>query len=98
MPAGSLGTCCFLGFFPGRPPAAQRHKRLTRQQKAELGAWRKAHRWHPHQLRHNYATDGRKEDGLESAQVLLGHGKADVTRVYTERDMERAKRVALKNG
>ncbi len=67
-------------------------------QEANLAAWRKAHRWHPHQLRHNYATDVRGQFGLEAAQVLLGHTKADVTQIYAERDMNRAANVAAKIG
>ena len=73
-------------------------KRLTKTQKKELAAWRKAHRWHPHQLRHSYATYVRKEFGLEAAQILLGHSTADVTQIYAERDMSRAATVAAKIG
>lgn len=54
------------------------------------------HHWHPPRLRHNYATRVRREFGLEAAQVLLGHTKADVTQVYAERDMSRAATVAAK--
>lgn len=51
--------------------------------------------WHPHQLRHNYATDIRKKYGLEAAQILLGHSSALVTEaVYAERDMEKAQQIA----
>ena len=45
-----------------------------------------------------YGTVVRATDGLEAAQVLLGHSKADVTQIYAERDTERAKSVALKIG
>lgn len=72
--------------------------RLTPEQKGEIRTWYRRHHWHPHQLRHNYATWVRKEYGLEAAQVLLGHSKADVTQVYAERDMERAAQVAAKIG
>ena len=72
--------------------------RLTAKEKAEVKAWYRQHHWHPHQLRHNYGTFVRQKDNLESAQILLGHSKADVTQIYAERDMERAKRVALKIG
>ena len=72
--------------------------RLTKDQEVELKRWRRAHHWHPHQLRHNYATYVRKEFGLEAAQILLGHSKADVTQVYAERDMNRATAVAAKIG
>jgi integrase len=46
--------------------------------------------WHPNQLRHTVATAIRKQYGLEAAQVILGHSKADVTQVYAERDMAKA--------
>jgi integrase len=42
--------------------------------------------WHPNQLRHSKATEIRRQFGLEAAQVVLGHAKADVTQVYAERD------------
>jgi integrase len=60
----------------------------------ELDQWRKGHRWTPGQLRHSYATEVRKNHGLEAAQVLLGHSRADVTQVYAERDVNRALQVA----
>jgi len=72
--------------------------RLTKKQAAKLKEWRRSHHWHPHQLRHNYATNVRREFGLEAAQVLLGHTKADVTQIYAERDMDRAATVAAKIG
>jgi integrase len=72
--------------------------RLTAEQKVSLKAWYRQHHWHPHQLRHNYATYVRKQFGLEAAQVLLGHSKADVTQIYAERDMDRATQVAAKIG
>lgn len=52
--------------------------------------WRREHRWAPNQLRHNFATTVRKQHGLEAAQVLLGHARADVTQVYAERDLTTA--------
>jgi integrase len=55
-------------------------------------------RWHPNQLRHLFATEVRKEHGLEAAQVLLGHSRADVTEVYAERDQRLAATVAAKVG
>jgi len=50
--------------------------------------------WSPNQLRHTAATRIRKEWGLEAAQIMLGHAKADVTQVYAERDEEKALAVA----
>ena len=78
--------------------AAAWRERLTVQHKAEVEGWRKAHHWHPNQLRHSFATRMRKEYGLEAAQVTLGHTKADVTQVYAERDEELAARVAERVG
>ncbi len=54
--------------------------------------------WAPNQLRHLFATVVRKEHGLEAAQVLLGHARADVTQVYAERNEELAARVAEQVG
>jgi integrase len=97
--------------FPPREPLQRRqgtdgqpetlkdwHARLTAEEKAELKAWYRQHHWHPHQLRHNCGTYVRKEFGLEAAQILLGHSKADVTQVYAERDVSRAFTVAAKIG
>ncbi len=54
--------------------------------------------WHPNQLRHSAATDIRRQFGLEAAQVVLGHSRADVTQVYAERDLQRAKDIMRKIG
>jgi len=54
--------------------------------------------WHPHQLRHNAATRIRKEYGLEAAQLILGHAKADVTQLYAEINREKALEVAKQIG
>lgn len=54
--------------------------------------------WHPNQLRHSTATEVRREFGLEAAQVVLGHAKADVTQVYAERDARLAAEVARRIG
>ncbi len=52
----------------------------------------------PNQIRHSYATRVRREHGLEAAQVLLGHEKADVTQIYAERNLALALDVAKKIG
>ena len=46
--------------------------------------------WSPNQLRHNAATRLRKEFGLELAQIILGHSRADVTQIYAARDLTTA--------
>ena len=54
--------------------------------------------WHPNQLRHTAATIIRRDYGLEAAQVILGHSKADVTQIYAERDAAKAIEVVRKIG
>jgi integrase len=54
--------------------------------------------WHPNQLRHTFATEVRKAEGLEAAQVMLGHSRADVTQVYAERNESLALRIAARIG
>lgn len=55
--------------------------------------------WHPHQLRHNAATEIRRRYGLEAAAVLLGHASAALTdAVYAERDQQAALRIVREIG
>jgi hypothetical protein len=92
--------------FPPPHPLAQRddetkpewEARLTPEQHEELKRWRREHAWHPNQLRHTRATDVRRQYGLEAAQVVLGHSKADVTQVYAERNLSLAERIAAEIG
>ena len=93
--------------FPAPPPLGRRDgetiaawkQRLTPKQNGELATWRKAHRWHPHQLRHNAATRIRRQFGLEAAQLVLGHSSAVVTdAVYAERDMTKVEDVIRRVG
>jgi len=51
--------------------AAEKRKEVAEWVKvhaADLRAWRKAHRWHPNQLRHAKATEIRREFGLDAAR------------------------------
>jgi integrase len=50
--------------------------------------------WAPNQIRHTFGTEVRAKHGLEAAQVLLGHSRADVTQTYAERDLAKAAEVA----
>jgi integrase len=54
--------------------------------------------WAPNQIRHTTGTEVRKSYGIEGAQVILGHSRADVTQVYAERDHEMARRIAEEIG
>ena len=92
--------------FPPPAPLAQREDetrarwlaRLSAEQLAKVKAWQKAHRWHPNQLRHSFATRIRKDHGLEAAQVVLGHSRADVTQIYAEKNLDLAVKVASEVG
>ena len=54
--------------------------------------------WSPLQLRHTAGTEIRARYGLEAAQAVLGHAKADVTQVYAERDLTKARAVMSEIG
>ncbi len=56
----------------------------------ELLKWQTDHRWIPNQVRHTAGKEIRSRFGLEAAQVVLGHAKADFPQVYAERDTEKA--------
>jgi integrase len=73
--------------------------RLGPEQWAELLAWRRAHRFHVHQLRHNAATNLRREFGLEAAQLALGHASAQITdAIYAERDRSKVVEIMRRSG
>ena len=93
----AIARACDQAFPPPEPLAKREDEtddewqtRLTAEQKTELDAWQKAHRWHPHQLRHNAATELRKEFGIEAARIILGHHSAAVTEIYAEKDEQQA--------
>lgn len=57
---------------------------------AEVLAWRSAHHWHPHQLRHSCATELAEQFGQEVAREVLGHADLDTTSIYAERAIKKA--------
>jgi integrase len=78
----------------GRTPEAMAAwAKAEGERKVKASAWRKAHCWHPHQLRHTAATRLRKEFGLEAAQVILGHKTLSVTQIYAAKNVEAARRI-----
>lgn len=79
--------------LPAKATDAERSD--LRRQAAE---WRKKHVWHPHQLRHNAATNLRKEFGVEVARIILGHATAFTTEIYAEVDRQQAMDVIGKIG
>jgi len=84
--------------FPHPTIARVRLKEMTPEQGADLRAWRKAHRWSPLQLRHTAATLIRARYGLEAAQAVLGHAKADTTEIYAERDVAKVREIMVEIG
>ncbi len=54
--------------------------------------------WKQNQLRHSRATRIREQFGLETAQVVLGHTKADTTEIYAEWNHQLAAKVQLAIG
>lgn len=82
------------------PRPFRRYSDVAAYRRAVARACRRAgvEPWSPNQLRHTAATRIRKEWGLEAAQIILGHAKADVTQVYAERDEEKALAVAAHAG
>jgi integrase len=83
---------------PKRSPAAQYHPESYAHHVEKAAQRAGVPHWHPNQLRHLFATEVRRLHGLEAAQVLLGHSRADVTQVYAERDLQLAARVASEIG
>lgn len=55
-------------------------------------------KWNPHQLRHACATRVRREAGLESARVILGHADLRMAEHYAELDKSRALEIASRLG
>ncbi len=64
----------------------------------ELEGERIVPRWSPNQLRHAFASAMRKEYGIETARVLLGHANVSTTEIYAERDARLAASVIGKVG
>ena len=101
----AIQRACDVAFPPPEPLARRKREtkeqwkeRLTVDQSKQLKAWQKEHRWSPNQLRHAAATKIRSAHGLEGAQVILGHARADVTQVYAERDSAKAKEIMREVG
>jgi len=95
----------YAAFAPPEPLAKRKGEtraewkaRLSADQRKALRAWQKAHRFHPHQLRHTAATRIRRQFTLDAAQVILGHKQVSATQVYAEKNVEAARRVMAEVG
>jgi site-specific recombinase XerD len=103
--AAAVAKACEAAFPPPAPLAKRPDEtrkewqaRLTSGHKEALREWRKAHRWHPNQLRHARATEIRREAGLDAARVVLGHRSPQITEVYAEIDMNKAVQITAALG
>lgn len=84
--AGEVYTATALRKAVDRAIAALNRDRVERGK-------RKLPRWHPYQLRHAAASRLRKEHGLEMVRCLLGHSSAEMSEVYAEVDLEKARQL-----
>lgn len=101
MRPGAPGIA-FVQVQPRRGPGTKRKENPERKpgEVYTVGAYRTAiaracrrvgiAEWHPHQLRHAAATSLRRDFGLETARVILGHRSAAVTTMYAEADQRKA--------
>jgi integrase len=71
--------------------------RLTAEEREEVRAWRREHRWHPNRLRHSRATELRRY-GLDLTKTVLGHSKVETTQIYAEKDLEAAMELVARIG
>ena len=84
--------------FPHPELSAIPRSRLTKEQRAELKQWYRQYHWHPHQLRHTFATRIRREYGLEASKTLLGEATIAAAEIYAEQDRSRAAEIAARIG
>jgi len=108
--ANAVGNACDQAFPPpdhlcpavkpdGKRETRREHQaRMTDAEKGELKAWRKAHRWHPHQLRHTRAAELKRTAGLDVARAVLGHRSPVITEHYATLDIAAAAEVMAKIG
>ncbi len=54
--------------------------------------------WHPHQLRHNAATEVRRQFGIETARAVLGHSSITTSELYAEFDDSKAREAIARIG
>jgi integrase len=69
--------------------SADRERRLV-----AAAEWRRAHCWHPHQLRHAAADRAKRVLGLDGARAYLGHSEVSTTEIYEARDLAMAREIA----
>lgn len=84
-----------------KPKRVPRNRYVTDSYRRAIHRVCKKHdieKWAPNRLRHTAATEIRRRFGIEAAQVICGHERADVTQIYAERNLALATRVAKEVG
>ncbi len=81
-----------------RSPASTLTPEQLEKVRRQASEWRLNHVWSPHWLRHTAGKRLREEFGLEAAQAVLGHAKADMTEHYAGLAHARAIDAAAKAG
>ncbi len=97
-PRSFFDTCSYARAISTACKKAWPARKEIRGDKAKKKAWEDQHRWSPNQLRHTRATEVRRLYGLDAAQVILGHARADITQVYAEVDRQKAIEITRKIG
>jgi integrase len=69
-----------------------------KRRRREAALWRKGHCWHPNQLRHTFGTEARREGGIETSRILLGHTSIATSEIYAEPDRTAAQQMIAKIG
>lgn len=54
--------------------------------------------WSPNRLRHNFATDARREFGIEPTRGALGHNNLRTSELYAEKDLQMAHQIVARIG
>jgi integrase len=68
------------------------------RRRREAAQWRKGHCWHPNQLRHTFGTQARRQGGIETSRILLGHTSIATSEIYAEPDRTAAQEMIAKIG
>jgi integrase len=82
-----------LRIIPIGLPAGEEKRR-----RREAAQWRKEHCWHPNQLRHTFGTQARREGGIETSRILLGHTSIATSEIYAEPDRTTAQKIIAEIG
>ncbi len=70
---------------------SQWRERLGPDKWKQLQDWQRRHRWSPHRLRKNAATEIRRQYGVEMSKIILGHRSIAVNEIYAQRDEQQAR-------